>query len=232
MILGAFGDSFIFGSDLSDLIWKNCDRANYPSKLTYPALVADSLNMDYLCTASPGVGNMIIHDDVCRIIANYGNSVFYYINWTYCDRFDYVSNNLWNTIRPSLDNKKLDSYYYKNLHSELTDKISTLTYISNIIGLLKENKCNFCMSCMDNLIFDTEWHCPPSVRLLQEKVKPYMFYFEGLDFLNWAKRYNYDISENNHPLDLAHKKAAEYWLPKVRTLLNTHAKEDYLHAFI
>ena len=50
-------------------------------------------------------------------------------------------------------------------------------------------------------------------------------------FYNWSVQNNYPISSNMHPLELSHAKAAEYWLPFVRTLLNTRAKEDYLHAF-
>ena len=216
MILGAFGDSFLFGSDLSDCVdyydkkYNINFRPNYPSNLTYTAITARNLKAEYLCTAYPGIGNTIIYDDVCRIISSYGNKVFYYINWTYSDRFDYINkdNNQWNTVRPSLDNPELDKFFYKHLHCELTDKLSTLTYMSNTISILEENNCKFCMSTMDNLIFDSEWHCPASVRLLQQKVKPYIFDFDGFDFLSWAKINNYPISEKNHPLEEAHKNAA------------------------
>ena len=156
MIFGAFGDSFIFGNDLSDCFdYYDSDYdihfyPNYPSKKTYPAITASELKMDYLCTACPGIGNMIIHDDVCRIISSYGNKVFYYINWTYSDRFDYIDKSLdtWKTVTPGLTNFKVDSFYYKNFHAELTDKISTLTYMSNTISLLQENNCKFLMSSM------------------------------------------------------------------------------------
>lgn len=209
MILAAFGDSFIYGSDLSDCPENYHQRHTVHSNKTFASLAAKKLNMEYICTALPGQGNTIIYDDVCRIISSYGSSAFYYINWTYSDRFDYIStdDNCWRTITPSCT-KPNEEFYYKNLHAELTDKLQTLTYIANIIQLLKNNNCKFLMTCMDTIIFDTKWHCPPSIQLLQQTVLPYIKNFEGDDFLTWAKKHNYPISEKNHPLEQAHENAA------------------------
>ena len=231
MILASFGDSFVYGSDLSDCpegIWVQSNK-------TYPALAAKKLNLEYVCTALPAQGNMIIYDDVCRIISSYGSSAFYYINWTYSDRFDYISteDNFWKTTLPSCTTKK-EKFYYKNLHAELTDKLHTLTYISHTIQLLQNNKCKFLMTCMDNIIFDTKWHCPPSVNLLQQTVLPHIDNFQGNDFLTWAKIKNFPISKNNHPLDHAHRVVSTILANKIEKIVNDKypTKEDYLHAFI
>lgn len=226
MILAAFGDSFIYGSDLSDCpegIWVE-------SKKTYPALAAKQLNLEYICTALPAQGNMIIYDDICRTISSYGSSAFYYVNWTYSDRFDYISleDNFWKTILPTCSTET-EKFYYRNLHAELTDKLQTLTYIANAVHLLEKHNCDFLMTCMDHIIFSTQWHCPPSIELLQYTVSSHIDTFEGKDFLSWAKVNQFDISKNNHPLEQAHQVASEILANKIQTIINNKypAKEDY-----
>lgn len=225
MILGAFGDSFLFGSDLDDCV------NNRPSNQTYPAIIAKKLNKSYKCFAEPGRGNHFILN---TILDNIDTNIFYIINWTWIDRFDYLdaSNNTWQTVRPSLDNEKIDKFYYKTFHSELRDKQITLGQIYQAISVLEQNNCKYLMTFMDNLIFDTTWHCTPGIKLLQEKIKNSCKTFDKQNFLDWSKSNSYEISDKWHPLEKAHQKAAKYWLPTVSQLLNTSSKEDYLHAFI
>lgn len=219
MILGAFGDSFLFGNDLKDCI------GNTASSCTWPALISKKLNMQYKCHAKPGIGNRQIINSLLDTIGNYD---FYIINWTWIDRYDYVDivSNTWNTTRPVLDNKKIDKFYYKHLHSELHDKQNTLGIVYQAISLLEAHNCKYLMTYMDSLILDEKWHCPPNVKLLQEKVKNKLDSIEGMTFLDYARTNNLPISDRWHPLEDAHQAAAEYWLPKVHTLLNTNAKEE------
>jgi hypothetical protein len=225
MILGAFGDSFIYGSDLQD-----CTDV-VASANTWPSLLANRLEMHYECNAYPGIGN---HQILNRLIDRLGDYDFYVISWTWIDRFDYVDTKTdnWQTIRPTHDNKKIDDFYYRNLHSELSDKQRTLGIIYQAISLLKDHNCKYLMTYQDPLMLDQQWHCPRNVKLLQSKIKNDLNTINGMTFLEWAKSNQMKISDNLHPLEESHQKAAEYWLPTVKHLLNTHAKEDYLHAFI
>ena len=225
MKIAAFGDSFIFGSDLKD-----CTDSQH-SQLTWPSLIAKNLGVEYKCFAQGGVGNTFIFN---QILGNIHNDWIFIINWSWIDRFDYIDSNTrnWHTTRPSLDNAEVDSFYYKNLHSEQLDKINTLGIIYQTICLLKKYNRKFIMTYLDKLILDNKFNSSKGIRLLQKECSPNLQLMSGMTFLEWTKFNNYEISKNWHPLEQAHEKAAEYWLPKVRTLLNSSAKEDYLHAFI
>ena len=237
MILGAFGDSFTFGSDLKDV------KHDIPSKLVWPALIANQLDLEFVNYGTPGIGNLIIADDVLRCINTHKNNVFYVINWTWIDRYDYLDteiqqtnfgpkhvDNIWHTLRPG-DVSKHSTYYYKHLHKDFTSKLQNLLTIQSVISELVLHNCLFLMTYMDHILFDKRFFCSPSIDILQNTVQKHMHSFHGKNFLDWSKEHNFLISESWHPLEQAHEKAAEYWLPRVKTLLNTHAKEDYLHAF-
>ena len=228
-MLAAFGDSFIFGSELSD-----CDPHHlYDSHFTWPRLVSKELDIDYMCLASPGIGNQQIADDVARIIASRGNSVIYSINWTWIDRFDYIGdypgrsygNDVWTTVSPG-NNNTTSEFYYKHIHSELLDKIRSIGYVYQIISLLKEHNCLFHMTYMDDLLLDQTYHTTSSTKLLQDKISPFLKDYQGLNFLEWAKKNKYPIGSQLHPLEQAHQEAAKYWLSLYTQLLNTTAKED------
>ena len=66
------------------------------------------------------------------------------------------------------------------------------------------------MTYMDELMFETEWHSSPALVELQDYISPYMTTFEGLNFLDWSKNHGYPVTENWHPLEAAHRAAAEY----------------------
>ena len=239
MILGAFGDSFLFGSDLQDVVDDGTEDSLVPSKKTWPALCANLLNLEYRCMALPGQGNKIIADDVLRAIKSKKNNMFYVINWSWIDRFDYIDNQrnvpkiseIWHTVNPHTDSE-IAKFYYKRVYKDLDAKLQNLMYVKVTLDSLIENDCKFVMTYMDKLLIDKTFHCPHSVEYLIDKTEPYFNTFENLNFLDWSKQNNFAVSSDWHPLEQAHKKAAEFWLPKYKQLLNSSAKEDYLHAFI
>jgi len=161
MIIGAFGDSFLFGSDLSDI--QNCDAVNWflPSNQTFTALIAQQLRSQYYCTALPGQGNKVISDDVIRTVAQRRSDVFYFINWSWIDRFEYLGSARvgtavgWESTLPG-DNNDNSIYYYKNFYTDIDAKLSNLMYINAALDCLLKNKCKFIMTYMDHLLFDTE----------------------------------------------------------------------------
>ena len=213
MKLKSFGCSFVFGSDLSD----NSDQAvqrdpvGQYSRLTWPALVAKKLNVEYECYARPGSGNLQIAERVLSECADPTTDLFV-INWTYIDRFDYSGPwdiwQPWSTIAPG-NTDSLSKTYYQNLHSEYRDKLSTLLYIKTVIDTLKQRNINFVMTYMDELMFDQQWHTTPAVQVLQDYVRPFMTTFEQQTFLEWSRQHGYPESPKCHPLELAHQAAAD-----------------------
>jgi hypothetical protein len=219
MKLKSFGCSFIFGTDLAD------DGRNLPtptpSNHTWPAHLAQHLGMTYECHARPGAGNLQIAE---RILSNMNNTdpEFFVIGWTWVDRFDYtnstISNNPtkskwdnWRTLMP-VDNNELAHHYYRGLHSEFKDKLCSLINIKLIIDTLNQKHIPFLMTYMDNLLFDQRWNHTPAVIELQDFVKPYMTQFEQLSFLDWSRRHKFTISDTLHPLESAHRAAADYMI--------------------
>jgi len=209
MKIKSFGCSFIYGSELIDdpHIW------NY-SDLTWPAILAKRLGYDYECHARPGSGNLQIAERVLNE-CNKKDSAVYIIDWTWIDRFDFIKSQdpwqPWGTLRPNSTEKHAESYY-KNLHSEYRDKFTTLISVKTVIDILLEKDIQFIMTYEDDLIFDQRWHASSAVEELQNAVSKHMTTFEGLGFLSWSRKTNHPISEAWHPLEQAHRAAADYMI--------------------
>jgi hypothetical protein len=217
MKIKSFGCSFIFGSDLSDLTDAKLlvNPVGMFSTLTWPAILADRLEYDYDCHARPGSGNLQIAERVLNE-CNKNDSALYIIDWTWIDRFDFIKSEdpwqPWETLRPSSTEKHAESYY-KNLHSEYRDKLTTLISIKIVIDILLEKGIKFIMTYEDELMFDQQWHTSPAVKQLQSYVLPYMTTFQGLTFLSWSRGRGFAESKNWHPLEVAHIEASELLLP-------------------
>ena len=214
MILKSFGCSFIFGTDLHDD--NRTGPWPLPSKHTWPALVAKDLGLDYACYAKGGAGNLLILDRVlCHAATNQQD--LFVINWTWSDRFDYIDvvnpNPLhdWRTYTPMSEDTTAN-IYYKYLHSETKDKLCTLTYIKTAVSTLLEKRIPFIMTYMDEIIFDTQYHTHTSIYDLQLGVKPWMSQFQDRDFLTWSRAQGFPISDTLHPLEQAHRAAADHVL--------------------
>lgn len=212
MQLKSFGCSFIFGTDLADDGRHGLSAT--VSQLTWPALLATQLDFGYSCYARPGSGNLRILESIL-LNASIDDPAVFIINWTWIDRFDYTSlDDKWQTIMP-VDSSSLAHTYYKELHSQYRDKLTTLIHISAAIDLLKQKNIPFVMTYMDDLIFETEWHCNPAMLELQNKVRPHLQTFGNQNFLEWAKFNGHPISATMHPLEQAHSAAAQLMMPKV-----------------
>jgi hypothetical protein len=209
MNLKSFGCSFIFGSDLSD----DTDQSLRHSNLTWPAHLARHLNHTYRSYARAGSGNLQIAERVLNQLAT-NEPALYVIGWTWIDRFDYFKDNKfdqdrWATIMP-VDVTETAKIYYRDLHSEYRDKLTTLMSIRLVIDTLKQKGYPFIMTYMDELMFDQHYHTMPGMIDLQEYIRPYMTTFEGQSFLEWSRRHGYPESDNWHPLDEAHRAGGDY----------------------
>ena len=219
MKIKSFGCSFIFGSELADeyLVPENELPAPHFSSLTWPAHLAVHLNCDYSCFAKPGSGNLQIMERVLSHIARAPAPALYIIGWSWIDRFDYVNHQaveytpfgFWKTIMP-IDTDAIARNYYKDLHSEYRDKLSTLVCIKSVIDTLIKKNVPFIMTYMDELIFNNEWHTTPAVTELQNYIQPYMTKFDNMTFLEWSRKNNFAESAMQHPLEQAHRSAGDY----------------------
>jgi hypothetical protein len=211
MMLKSFGCSFVFGTDLSD-DGRNGRYATF-SRLTWPALLAKKLDMRYHSYARPGAGNLRILEQVLTHAAT-NEQDFFVIGWTWIDRFDYrdIVTETWCTILPVETDTRAE-FYYRNLHSEYADKLKTLIYIRTAIDVLEQKGIPFLMTYMDTLMLDRTWHTTPAITDAQDRIMPYMTQFNGDTFLNWSKQHGHEISATLHPLETAHRAAADLILP-------------------
>jgi hypothetical protein len=209
MNLKSFGCSFIFGSDLADD--GRGKRYATPSKLTWPSLLANKLGRDYSCHARPGAGNLQILERVMVQATSENEDSLYVIGWTWIDRFDYVHpvENLWHTIMP-VDEDSVARHYYRDLHSQYRDKLTTLIYIKTAVDILKQHDIPFIMTNIDQLIWEPEIYAASAIKNMQDHVQPYFKYFENKTFLDWSRSQGFEISPAWHPLEPAHAAAADY----------------------
>jgi hypothetical protein len=120
----------------------------------------------------------------------------------------------WSTIMP-VDTNDVANTYYKNLHSEIRDKLTTLMSVRLVIDTLKQKGCPFIMTYMDDLLFDQRWHTTPAITDLQNYIQPHMTTFEGMNFQQWSKKNGHPITPVGHPLESAHRAAGELMIKVV-----------------
>jgi hypothetical protein len=231
MKLKSFGCSFIFGSELQvNLKENNCAINSISNSLSYdtwPSLVADHYQLKFENYAWPGIGNLRILELVLAQ-AELEDPAFFIIGWTWLDRFDFIDpvNETWNTLRPDGDTE-LHKMHYKYFYQQYHTMLTNASYILTAINVLNSKNIPFCMTLMDNTIFDPidpNWQDPYALRILQRSIKPYITCFDNTDFLSWSRKNNYPISEAWHPLEAAHVAACNYMIKvfdKQKTIVPT-----------
>jgi hypothetical protein len=207
MKLKSFGCSIIWGSEMPDEQIPTYSA----SQLTWPALLSRQLGMVYECYARPGQGNFFIANQVLDNLAK-NEPALHVINWTYIDRFDFVdlnNNGHWETLRPGRNNHPHGDFYYRNLHSELRDKLHNLQLIKLVTMELLATGQPFIMTYMDDLIWDQRWRTTPAMCQQQEFLKPLMQHWSmpGHDPMNWslwAVIQGHPVTAQNHLLESGH----------------------------
>lgn len=222
----SFGCSLTRGTELDHDVSLYDDIALLSaSHLSWPALIAQKLQAEYRCFALGGSGNLCIADRVLHHLPHYPGDMFI-INWTFIDRFDYSdpqgrhygNGSLdYRTLTPNGD--ELSQFYYRQLHSEFRDKITSLMYMKTVLDGLIFAGAKFLMTCVDPLLFCEKWHCPPHTMVLQKNLKHHIHDFQGMNFLDWARYRKFATSESGHPLVEAHAAAAELMLPAIDAIL-------------
>jgi len=224
----AIGDSFTRGDELAGCPEQIPNKPLQCSRFTWPALIAKSLNYDYECYAIGGSGNQWIS---WKVASQIKQNTLYIVNWTYFERFDYVSieTDFWKAAHPRREDK-LDHYFYRNLDSDIWNLHRNLQQMHSTISLLKQNNVNFIMTCLDthysanfntirppDSIVSTNW--TNAISKLQEQVVPHIVDFERMSFLEWSKHNSFELGPGGHPLEQAHSEAASYILDKCNKYL-------------
>jgi hypothetical protein len=214
MKIKSFGCSFIYGSELI-LTDKesNCRGFSPLSQASWPSLVADHYQAEFENYSWPGIGNLRILEQILTQSA-FINPGFFIINWTWIDRYDLIIpvDEHWETLRPTGDTD-LHQVYYKNFYHQYHVMLNNASYILAAINTLTAKNIPFYMTMMDTALMDPidpNWQDPHALRALQQQIEPHINWFDGVDFLTWSRKNNYPISEAWHPLEQAHRAAADY----------------------
>jgi len=228
MKIVSFGDSFIWGSELTN---------NHDGSRAWPGLCAQKLGCEYATLAVPGCGN----DNIARQIFQYfsnnpSTDTLAVINWTWMQRWDfYVSAaDAWTTLGPTCVPVKLTQYWSQDQAAGVIDFYSqhagnsilwnrwrNLQTISSVQNYLLAQGIVNIQTCMDSMLYDTKYHAPDYIQTLQQLTQPQMQSFEGVDFLTWSRQQGYTVTEPGwHPLEAAHLAAQDLWLDTYQQLLN------------
>lgn len=208
MKIRSYGCSFLDGSELEN------------PKLTWPARIANTLALEHVNHAEGGSGNFrILH----RILENTASKDLCFVNWTYTDRFCYRNwqNETYSTLLPTGDNE-LSKNYFKNIYGQYHAIFMSLVAIKTAIDFLLCNKNAFIMTFMDHTLLapvDNWWNNPTAVTGLQNYVRNFLYTWRGKNFIEWAQINQFPISDQYHPLDLAHEAAANFFGKQTEWLL-------------
>lgn len=205
----SFGCSFTAGTDL------------FSDDNTWPNIIAEKLGWLHINHAEAGIGNLRIAESVLTH-ANSGD--FCVVNWTWIDRFDFVDfkSEQWKSIRPT-NQDSISLAYYRDLHSQYRDMLVNLMYAVTVIDYFERNNISFIMTVIDNLWFEQvnpNWHDYKAITRLQNRLRPYVYFFQGMTFLDYSRDKGFPVSEAWHPMDLAHEAAAEIMLPVIASILH------------
>jgi len=214
----AIGDSFTRGDELADCPDDQLAVAAY-SNMTWPALIAKSLNANYECSAVGGKGNHWISWQVAAHIHNYKSvDSLFIINWSWLERFDYVDIDTeeWVTTHPRHENK-LNHYFYRNLDSDLWNVHRNRQQIHSTVALLKEHNIDFIMTCIDPL-YKTDICSTRNTRSIPGwkkvidvlDISSEITMFDNMTFLEWSRHNGFVLGPDGHPLEDAHSAAAKY----------------------
>jgi hypothetical protein len=228
----SFGDSFVFGSELSN---------NFDGSKSWIGLCANQLGVAYQTLAVPGCGNEAIARQIYTYFSeNSKNDCLAVINWTWVERWDFYISKIneeliedWITLGPTCVPSKLerimphanatrliDFYCDYAGNSVLWDRWRTLQTMYSVQSYLASEGIENIQTCIDYSVFDQEFHCPAYVKLLQNKIKSNIESFNGMGFLEWSRYHGFKITENWwHPLEDAHVAATEMWLDRYRDAL-------------
>jgi hypothetical protein len=231
MILVAGGDSFVWGSELADS--PNGGPIGFSSN-TFPALLAKQYGFEYNCAAYPGNSNNAIARTTILACKQAENQVAVIVTWTFMPRFEFRFNNKWESINPHNCKKEFSAfsdYFFKHVGLDrVYQSYNTLQSILTLQTYLKEHNIPYMFTASDNNFCSDPNSLPEDTRTLWELVdwNQWWFFPEANEhwltttprgFYQWAMENKYTIGPHGHPLEDAHKDAAELMQEKFNELV-------------
>ena len=242
----AGGDSFVYGSELTDCIDKQGNEQ--VSQLTYPALIAKEANMEYVCVAYPGYSNSAIRRTVMNACEQHNDIGLVIVSWTFSGRYEFRFNNEWKQISSwtAIDDiKEIESKFQfanpivlQHHADELalakqtglndfakwfynnTDYVAEVyTTLSNIIILqhyLTLNDIPYIFTAADRSSVDVIVN-DESVQSLQNQLSKSWGWFDNKGFYTWAQDMKFPFA-TTHPKEEAHIEAAHIFYEHIRHL--------------
>lgn len=239
MILVAGGDSFIHGAELSDQIMPNPSNLTYPSLLAqqygmeyscaaWPGSANNCITRLTLaeCERLRKLGEKF------AVIISWTFTFRYEFRFSYdtynkttpwysINIWDVDTNRIYDKLTKNTDIVDFIKMYYKHVgDNEYNEIYTTLKEVMFMQNYLKTNGIPYVFTTADNTFYqcnntrDTyvdnlydqidwdKWYFFPAGTETNETQNPRGFY-------QWAVENKYDIGVNRHPLDLAHRDAAE-----------------------
>lgn len=184
--------------------------------------MAEKMQVEYECWACPGQGNFKILSDIISQ-ASLDDPAVFVINWTWINRFDYVdANEMWHTIRPG-DETPAAKQYFRLFNSQIKDMMTSVYSTNTAVDFLNHREIPFVMSYMDYAMLDPVdpgWHDPKYLSVMQTRIRDHLVDFDGQNFLDWSRAQGFEISDTWHPLERAHRAAADHMLPVIDAILH------------
>lgn len=210
MKLIAAGCSFVYGNELSDI----GEIADRPSQLSFPALLAQQHNLEYVCVAVPGGGNDTAVRRVVETVT--GKEEIVVVNWTFADRHEfYFEREGWQNIIPT------KNMFCKEFFTGVQSEYSVYHTVKNIVFLsqyLAKKGVPYVYTFAD---LKLQYNTTAAEILATEIDDARCFHWnQDTNFLGWAIKQGFPIGPGSHPLDAAHAQSAELIRPLFSRILN------------
>ncbi len=130
--LVAFGSSYTYGDGLPDTFSNN----NNPSRLAWPSVLANELNLECVNMSSRGASNKKIWHDILNFKFKPDDIVF--ILWAFSNRYTiFNSKSTFKNLMPSATDDLIEAdAYYRYIYTEYDSALSSKLYINHANHLI------------------------------------------------------------------------------------------------
>lgn len=202
----AFGDSYTFGHELSDCPGH---QGKIPSRLTYSALIANTVGYEYQCNAMGYYANNAIARTIIHHINDIKKDDLVFVMWTYPIRREFLLEDAgFRTIAQIDDHQFAKSYIkYVDLNKYHMIKQSLLD-IYTAQELLQHHKYLFLSAdtTLQQSIIGQDSMCGPLVERID--ITRWLLFDNNLGFHEWSE-WLCNKKIIGHPQDQSHKALAD-----------------------